>query len=138
MNPRRTFQHVRDFQSRSLDRSDTSPEAASVSGLATGRQVVEVDALAGSGTNTFPVQLELDLDACRRADGIEPESLLDGVAGLLERPHIVVPDAVPTRRVADRANMSVGAADDANDPVLGSPLPCRLQLAASLLGLDNR
>ena len=138
MNPRRTFQHVRDFQSRSLDRSDTSPEAASVSGLAAGRQVVEVDALAGSGTNAFPVQLELDLDAFRRADGIEPESLLDGVAGLLERPDIVVPDAVPTRRVADRANMSVGAADDANDPVLGSPLPCRLQLDASLLGLDNR
>src|SRR4029077_2410330 len=25
LNPRRTFQHVRDFQSRSLDRSDTSP-----------------------------------------------------------------------------------------------------------------
>jgi len=84
------------------------------------------------------VQLELDLDAFRRADGIEPESLLDGVAGLVERPDIVVPDAVPTRRVADRANMSVGAADDANDPVLGSPLPCRLQLDASLLGLDNR
>ena len=28
MNPRRTLQHVRDFQSRSLDRSDTSPEVA--------------------------------------------------------------------------------------------------------------
>ena len=25
LNPRRTLQHVRDFQSRSLDRSDTSP-----------------------------------------------------------------------------------------------------------------
>src|SRR5690349_5201682 len=25
LNPRRTFQHVRDFQSRSLDHSDTSP-----------------------------------------------------------------------------------------------------------------
>jgi hypothetical protein len=34
--------------------------------------------------------------------------------------------------------VSVGAADDANDPILGSPLPCRLQLAASLLRLDNR
>lgn len=28
MNPRRTFQHVRDFQSRSLDRSDTPPSGA--------------------------------------------------------------------------------------------------------------
>jgi hypothetical protein len=27
LNPRRTFRHVRDFQSRSLDRSDTSPSA---------------------------------------------------------------------------------------------------------------
>jgi hypothetical protein len=26
LNPRRTFRHIRDFQSRSLDRSDTSPE----------------------------------------------------------------------------------------------------------------
>ena len=31
MNPRRTFQHVRDFQSRSLDRSDTSPSRLRVS-----------------------------------------------------------------------------------------------------------
>src|SRR3954465_5270428 len=28
LNPRRTFQHVRDFQSRSLDHSDTSPSDA--------------------------------------------------------------------------------------------------------------
>ena len=138
MNPRRTFQHVRDFQSRSLDRSDTSPEGAQRTELATGRQVVEVDALTGSGADALPVELELDLDACRRTDGVEPESLLDGAPGFLERPDIVVPDAVPASRVADSANMSVGAADDANDPVLGSPLPCRLQLAASLLGLDNR
>ena len=31
LNPRRTLQHVRDFQSRSLDRSDTSPRRPSVS-----------------------------------------------------------------------------------------------------------
>ena len=30
LNPRRTLQHVRDFQSRSLDRSDTSPSARSL------------------------------------------------------------------------------------------------------------
>src|SRR5205814_4200155 len=29
LNPRRTFRHVRDFQSRSLDRSDTSPRGGS-------------------------------------------------------------------------------------------------------------
>jgi hypothetical protein len=29
LNPRRTFQHVRDFQSRSLDHSDTSPRSGS-------------------------------------------------------------------------------------------------------------
>ena len=34
MNPRRTFRHVRDFQSRSFGRSDTSPGPHS---LATGR-----------------------------------------------------------------------------------------------------
>jgi hypothetical protein len=138
LNPRRTFQHVRDFQSRSLDRSDTSPEGAQRIELAAGRQVVEVDALAGSGADALAVQLELDLDACRRADGIEPESLLDGAPGLVERPDVVVPGAVPATRIADRANVPVGAADNANDPVLGSPFPCRLQLAASLLGLDNR
>jgi hypothetical protein len=138
LNPRRTFQHVRDFQSRSLDRSDTSPEGVQRIELAAGRQVVEVDALAGSGADALPVKLELDLGACRRADGVEPESLLDGAPGFLERPHVVVPDAVPSSRVADRADVSVGAADDANDPILGSPLPCRLQLAASLLRLDNR
>jgi hypothetical protein len=27
LNPRRSFHHVRDFQSRSFDRSDTSPES---------------------------------------------------------------------------------------------------------------
>jgi hypothetical protein len=138
LNPRRTFQHVRDFQSRSLDRSDTSPEGAQRIELGAGRQVVEVDALAGSGANAFPVQLELDLDACRRADGVEPESLLDGAPGFVERPDIVVPDAVPASRVTDSANVSVGAADNADDPVLGSALPCRLQLAASLLRVDNR
>src|SRR5207248_9264364 len=31
LNPRRTFRPVRDFQSRSLDRSDTSPSGLSVS-----------------------------------------------------------------------------------------------------------
>ena len=31
MNPRRSFHHVRDFQSRSLDRSDTSPRSANLS-----------------------------------------------------------------------------------------------------------
>ncbi len=31
MNPRWTFQPIRDFQSRSLDRSDTSPSGVSVS-----------------------------------------------------------------------------------------------------------
>src|SRR5690242_13981395 len=34
LNPRWTFQPIRDFQSRSLDRSDTSPSAPSVSGHA--------------------------------------------------------------------------------------------------------
>jgi hypothetical protein len=65
--------------------------------LAAGRQVVEVEigALAGREADAFPVKLELDLDACRRADGKEPESLLDGVPGLLERPDIVLADAVP-------------------------------------------
>jgi len=62
---------------------------------------------------------------------------LDRAPGFVERPDIVVPDAFPVSRVADSANVSVGAADNANDPVLGSSLPCRLQLAASLLGLDN-
>ena len=138
MNPRRTFQHVRDFQSRSLDRSDTSPEGAQRTELAAGRQVVEVDALTRSGADALPVELELDLDACRRADGVEPEALLDGAPGFLERPDLVVPDPVPAARVTDRPNVPVGAADHADDPVLGSPLPCRLQLAASLLGLDNR
>src|SRR5438552_4500214 len=137
LNPRRTFQHVRDFQSRSLDRSDTSPRWASLSGLATGRQVVEVvvDALAGSGVNPFPVELELDLDACRRADGVEPVSLLKGVPGFLERPEIVVHDAVPALRVADdRADVPVGATNDADDPVPDlAPLRRRIQLAASLL-----
>ena len=63
-------------------------EAAQRIELATGRQVVEVEigALAGFQANAFPVELELDLDACRRADGKEPGSLLDGTPGLLERP----------------------------------------------------
>src|SRR5438132_8787663 len=105
-------------------------------GLATGRQVVEVvvDALAGSGANPFPVELELDLDACRRADGVEPVSLLKGVPGFLERPEIVVHDAVPALRVADRADVPVGATNDADDPVPDlAPLRRRIQLAASLL-----
>ena len=34
LNPRRTFQPIRDFQSRSLDRSDTSPRCNSVAGSA--------------------------------------------------------------------------------------------------------
>lgn len=77
------------------------------------------------------MKLELDLDACRRADGVEPVSLLDCVPGFLERPQIVV-DAAPVLRVPDRADMPVGTADDADDPVLGAPLPYRSQLNASL------
>src|SRR5207249_3092836 len=38
LNPRRTFQHVRDFQSRSLDHSDTSPSRTS---LASSRKSLE-------------------------------------------------------------------------------------------------
>ena len=80
------------------------------------------------------MELELDLDACRRADGVEPVSLLDRVPGFLERPQIVVHDAVPALRVADRADLPVGTTDDADDPVLGDcSAPRRLQLAASLL-----
>ena len=104
--------------------------------LTAGRQVVEVeiDVLAGSDANAFPVELELDLDACRRADGVEPVSLLDCAPGFLERPLIVVDDAAPGLRVADRANMPVGTTDDADDSVLGdAPPPRRFQLAASLL-----
>jgi hypothetical protein len=140
LNPRRTFQHVRDFQSRSLDRSDTSPEGAQRIELAAGRQVVEVEigVLAGSDANTFPVELELDLDACRRADGVEPVSLLDCVPSFVERPCVVVDDAAPALRVTDRADMPVGTTDDADDPVLGdAPPPRRFQLAASLLLSDR-
>ncbi len=39
LNPRRTFRHVRDFQSRSLDRSDTSPSRASFPALRRGRDL---------------------------------------------------------------------------------------------------
>jgi len=65
------------------------------------------------------VELELDLDACRRADGVEPVSLLHRVPGFLERPELVVPDAVRVGRVADRADMPVSTTDDADDPILG-------------------
>ena len=103
--------------------------------LAAGRQVVEVviDALHGSCADVFPVELDLDLDACRRADGKEPVSLLDGVPGFFQRPQIVVHDAVPVRGVPDRADMPIGTTDDADDPVLGDA--CSLagfRLAASL------
>jgi hypothetical protein len=104
--------------------------------LAAGRQVVEVEigALAGFRADALTVELELDLDACRRADGKEPESLLDGVPGFLERPEMFVTDAVPVLRVADRADMTVGTTDDADDPVLGDPrLPSSFRLATSLL-----
>jgi hypothetical protein len=102
--------------------------------LAAGRQVVEVEALAGSGANPIPVELELDLDACRRADGVEPVSLLDGVAGFLERPDVVVHHAAPALRVANPANVPVGATNDADDPVVDlAPLRRRFQLDASLL-----
>ena len=85
------------------------------------------------------MELELDLDACRRADGVEPVSLLDRVPSFLQRPEIVVDDAVPVLRVADRPDMAIGATGDADDPILGdAPLPCRLQLAASLLAHNNR
>ena len=104
--------------------------------LAAGRQVVEVEigALARLRAKTFPVELELDLDACRRADGKEPGSLLDGAPGFLERPDIVVTDAAPVLRVADRAHMTVGTTDYADDPILGdAPPPRRFRLARSLL-----
>jgi hypothetical protein len=79
------------------------------------------------------VELELDLDACRRADGVEPVSLLDRVPGFVERQEIVVPDAVPVLRVPDRTDVPVSATDDADDPVLGDvPLPSGCRLAMSL------
>jgi hypothetical protein len=72
------------------------------------------------------VEHELDLDACRRADGKEPVSLLDGVPGFVERPQIVVADAVPVLRVADRADMPVGTTDNADDPYSVMPTPSQV------------
>ena len=52
MNPRRTFRHVRDFQSRSLDRSDTSPRSSGLrspkrfSRLVRVRSIMQVSAAA--------------------------------------------------------------------------------------------
>src|SRR5205085_1798103 len=42
LNPRRTFQHVRDFQSRSLDRSDTPPSAPIVDEVRGGDRVARI------------------------------------------------------------------------------------------------
>ena len=53
LNPRRSFHHVRDFQSRSLGHSDTSPGASRVAGRPLGLAVVDVSpaspAWAGPG-----------------------------------------------------------------------------------------
>ena len=48
MNPRRTFQHVRDFQSRSLGRSDTSPRGDSLARLEEGQPCVADDTYAAT------------------------------------------------------------------------------------------
>jgi hypothetical protein len=63
---------------------------------------------------------ELDLsEAARRAEGVQPVALRDGVPGLLDRPDLVVYDRVAVRGVADAFEVSVGAADDADDAVVG-------------------
>jgi hypothetical protein len=43
------------------------------------------------------VELELDLNACRRADGIEPVSLLNRAPGFVKREEIVVRSPVAVR-----------------------------------------
>jgi hypothetical protein len=46
-------------------------------------------------------------------------ALLDGLPSLLDRPEIVVHHLVPVPGATDRSRMAVGAANDADDAVLG-------------------
>jgi hypothetical protein len=65
-------------------------------------------------------------------------ALLDRAAGLLDRPDLVVHDRVAVRGVADALEISVGAADDADDAVVGDRYSWDLgrKVAASLSSFE--
>src|SRR4029450_7838493 len=60
LNPRRTFQHVRDFQSRSLGRSDTSPRGDSLARRGARQPWVTEDTYAATSSICSSVSVSLN------------------------------------------------------------------------------
>ena len=85
-------------------------EPAQRIGLAASGQLFEV---------VVALEVELRPITARRAHDVEPMALLESLSRLFDRPEIVVHDRVAVGRIAQRLRMTVSAADDADDAVLG-------------------
>jgi hypothetical protein len=160
LNPRRTFRHVRDFQSRSFGRSDTSPGPYRVIAPDRHAALVPVDVLGDRALNRATLERQVllrraslsPLDAVRHLVGLQAQVPLNPYTALWSRLEGFRPEELGrlleerkvVRIVVMRGTIHLVTADDAlllrplTQPVLDGQLKRHGEHKAALDGVDLR